>query len=154
MSERSFEKDLHRDYYQRLRKRVTNWASSRGRPQEYAEYLLAAPDLFHLLVKLSLDGDVSWTNRGKLVAAIAYFVSPVDVIPEVVFGPIGLIDDIGLAAYVIRELMDEVGREKIKRYWAGQRHVLVLIEDVLDFVDDKIGSGAWDKITSVLTRNN
>lgn len=152
MSRRSFEKEVHRDFYQKLRKRVTNWAESKGGALEFTEYLLAGPDLFHLLVKLSLDEDVSWKNRGKLAGAVAYFLSPVDIMPVIVFGPLGLLDDIGLAAYVLRELMDDVGPEKIKGYWAGQREVLDLIQDILDFIDRKIGAGAWDKITSVLSR--
>lgn len=154
MGDRHFEKDVHRDYYQRLRKRVTDWTNAQGRPLEYAEYLLAGPDLFHLLVKLSLDEDVSWKNRGKLAGAVAYFLSPVDVLPVFLFGPIGLLDDIGLAAYVLNELMEDVGPEKIKEYWAGQREVLDLIQDILDYVDHKIGAGAWDKVTSVLKRTN
>lgn len=35
-----------------------------------------------------------------MLAALAYFVSPVDALPEVVLGPIGLIDDVGIIGAV------------------------------------------------------
>lgn len=150
MSERRFENDVHRDYYQRLRKRVTNWTVTQGPPQEYLEYFLAAPDLFHLLVKLSVDSKLSWSSRAKLAGTVAYLVSPIDLLPETILGPVGLLDDIGLTAYVLRETMDEVGREHIRKHWAGRRDVLIFVEDIIDLVVEELGLGSWKKIISSL----
>ncbi len=48
-----------------------------------------APDLLHLLCKLTIDEDVPVKERAKLAAAIAYFISPIDLVPEAIVGIIG-----------------------------------------------------------------
>lgn len=37
----------------------------------------------------------------KLLLSIMYIISPIDLVPEIAFGPIGLIDDIIALIYVI-----------------------------------------------------
>ncbi len=47
------------DFYQELRAKFKTWIQSdEGKDHKWAEYLLATPDLFHLLCKLSIDKDV------------------------------------------------------------------------------------------------
>ena len=40
------------DFYQNLRKRIREWLEGKGKGAKYADYLLFAPDLFHLLSTL------------------------------------------------------------------------------------------------------
>jgi uncharacterized membrane protein YkvA (DUF1232 family) len=47
-----------------------------------------------------------------LVLAIIYFVSPIDVIPEAIFGPIGYVDDFGLLLFVLKLLTAKVEQKK------------------------------------------
>lgn len=44
----------------------------------------------------------------KLFLAIAYLLSPVDLLPEILIGPFGLIDDVGALIYMLDLLI--VGR--------------------------------------------
>lgn len=138
------------DYYQRLRKRISRWTEEEGPPQEYLEYLLAAPDLIHLGARLSVDSEVSWKNRIALVGAAAYLVSPIDLLPATLFGPVGLLDDVGLTAYVLRKTMSETGRDRVRKHWSGRKDMLVLVEDVLDLIVEELGLGSWKKIISTL----
>ena len=86
-----------KDFYQHLRSKIKTWIKTgEGKKYKWAEYIMFAPDLFHLLCKLSLDKDVPVKEKAKLVAAIAYFVSPIDLIPEMITGPVGYIDDIAI----------------------------------------------------------
>ncbi len=41
------------DFYKKLREKIQNYLNKHN--SKYTEYLLLAPDLFHLLVKLSLE---------------------------------------------------------------------------------------------------
>jgi uncharacterized membrane protein YkvA (DUF1232 family) len=150
MPERDFQTDAQRDFYQRFRKRISEWMDRGGRLTQLGEYILAGPDMFHLLVKLSMDSDISMKNTAKLGAAIAYFMSPIEVLPEAIIGPIGFLDDIALAAYVLRDVMEEAGNEKIVENWAGEDHILTLIEDLIDLIDNKLGGGVWKRVLSYL----
>ena len=81
------------DFYKKLRIKIRDWLKNdEGKNNKFAEYLMFAPDLFHLLCKLSIDKDVLAVEKAKLVGAIAYFVTPVDLIPEVLSGPLGYVD--------------------------------------------------------------
>ena len=137
----------YEDYYQKLRQQVRVYAKSKeGKQNKWAEYLMLAPDIFHLLCKLTVDPEVAMMDKAKLAAAIAYFVSPVDLLPEAILGPVGLLDDIALAAYVVNGILNNTDPEVIKRNWAGDDDILDLIRRVLGAADEMVGSGLWRKL--------
>ena len=143
----------HQDtgYYQELRNKFKSWIQTKeGRDHKWSEYLLAAPDLFHLLCKLSIDKDVPVKEKAKLAGVIAYFVSPIDLVPEAIVGPIGYIDDISLAAYVLNQIVNNTDPEVVKRHWAGEGDVLELIQRILERADEMIGSGLWAKLKNMI----
>jgi len=134
------------DFYEKLRKKIRTWAQSKkGKTNKWVEYIMAAPDLFHLLVKLSLDKDVPAKEKAKLAAAITYFISPLDFIPELILGPIGYVDDIAIAAYVLNNLINQIDPEIVKKYWAGDTDILFLIKKILQVSDEMVGH-KWKKI--------
>ncbi len=105
-----------------------------------------APDLFHLLCKLSFDKELPAKEKAKLAAAIAYFVSPIDIIPEVLTGPAGYVDDIALAAYVLNSIVNNTRPDIVQKHWVGEGDVLVVIKQILNVADKMVGSGLWEKI--------
>jgi uncharacterized membrane protein YkvA (DUF1232 family) len=132
------------DFYQALRNRMRE--RLRGATGKYAELLMAAPDLLHLLCKLAVDREVAARDRIKLVAVIAYFVLPLDLIPEAIAGPFGYADDIALTAYVLNQLINKTSPVLVLRHWAGDGDVLKLIRRILAVADQMVGSGLWRKI--------
>lgn len=63
------------------------------------------------LKKYMLDKDVKWVRKSVVVAAVLYFITPIDAMPDI--APfIGFLDDFGVIAWTIRFL----GRE-IKDYY-------------------------------------
>ncbi|MCK4775937.1 MAG: DUF1232 domain-containing protein [Candidatus Krumholzibacteria bacterium] len=139
--------DRKRDFYQQLREQIRAWLQSdEGRSNRWAEYLLSAPDLFHLMWKLSADPDVPAKEKAKLAGALAYFISPIDLIPEGLLGPVGYIDDIALAAYVLNGIVNRTGPEVLARHWAGDENVLVAIRRILAVADEMVGAGVWRKL--------
>lgn len=135
------------DFYQRLRKKVIKWARSKeGRQSRWSDYVLVAPDLFHLLCRLALDKEVPMREKAKLAGAIAYFISPIDILPEALVGPIGLLDDIALAAYVLNSIITTTDPKTVQRHWAGDQDILVLVKGILDRADEMIGRGVIDKL--------
>ena len=137
----------HEDFYQELRTRIRKWLQSRqGAESKWAEYVLFAPDLFHLLCKLALDKQVPAAEKSKLAVALAYFVAPIDVLPEILLGPIGFIDDIALAAYVLNSLFNNTNPDIIRKHWAGEEDILEVIRRILKSADEMVGSGLWKKV--------
>ena len=94
-------------FYLKLRKKISSWLSDNANiDNKWREYIFVVPDIFYLLVKLVQDPDVPQTNKIKLLTAIAYFISPIDVLPEAFLGPIGYLDDLGIAVYVLNDLLN------------------------------------------------
>ena len=138
------------DFYQKLRGKIRVWAKSEERKtHKWAEFLLYAPDFFHLLCKLVSDDRVSVKNKAKLAAAIAYFISPVDLIPEAIVGPVGYLDDVALAAYVLNAIINETDSSVVEEHWAGESDVLYLIQKILELADKMVGKRLWGKIKAV-----
>ncbi|MEE4310666.1 MAG: YkvA family protein [candidate division KSB1 bacterium] len=137
----------HEDFYLRIRQKITAWLESKqGKSYKWNQYILIAPDMFYLLYKLSLDPDVPSEAKGKLILAIAYFISPLDLIPEALTGPVGYVDDIALSAYVLNSIMNKVSPETIRKHWAGEEDVLELVQRIVSEADKMVGSGLWKKI--------
>ncbi|RJO67326.1 MAG: DUF1232 domain-containing protein [Myxococcales bacterium] len=140
------------DFYRRLRVRVRAWAETKhGKAPAWVDAVLAAPDLFHLLIRLAWDSNVSPLAKTRLWAAIAYFVSPLDLLPELLTGPAGFLDDAALAAYVLNGLVNGIDPELVRRRWAGGEDVLVVIRRVLRTADETLGRGLWMRVRSLLT---
>ncbi len=137
----------HLDFYQKIRKDVKRWVNDNlDKENKWVDYILAAPDLFHLLCKLTADSDIPSNKKIKLVAGIAYFISPIDLLPEAFLGPIGYLADIAVAAFILNDLINDVDPQIVRKHWAGEQDVLVLIKTILANADKMIGSKMWKKI--------
>ncbi|MHC0037930.1 YkvA family protein [Pseudoneobacillus sp. C159] len=132
------------DFYQSFRRRMQEWKISEdGKINKFADILMFGPDLFHLLCKLTVDENVSVADKAKLAAAIAYFVSPVDLIPEALTGPVGYVDDVAIAAYVLNGIINNSSPEIVQKHWAGDEDVLKVIKQILEVADNMVGTGLW-----------
>jgi uncharacterized membrane protein YkvA (DUF1232 family) len=138
-----------KEFYKRIRKKIDKWAEKKGYKSKHISYIILAPDLFHLLCRLVLDKHVPVKYKAMLVATIAYFMSPLDVFPEGIFGPIGFLDDIILVAYVLDRLINHVDEEILMRHWVGDAELLEVIKEILALVDVVLGSKTWNKVKSV-----
>lgn len=134
------------DFYQALRARITSWLATKGEGFKYAEILLVAPDLCHLLARLLLDPRIPSSEKVKLGGALAYFIAPVDMLPEAILGPAGYVDDIALAAYTLSRLINAGHGAVAKELWAGDGDLLEAIQRILEVADEMIGSGLWERL--------
>lgn len=139
------------DFYHSLRNRIVQWANTKeGQNSKWAEYILIVPDLFYLLCKLTLDPEVPIKSKAKLGIAIAYFVSPVDIIPEAILGPLGFTDDVVISAMVLNTIINETDPEIILKHWAGEEDILLLVKRIIEVADQMIGKGVLSKIKMFL----
>ncbi len=136
-----------KDFYIKLRKDIDKWVNTKfGQDNRWSEIILLAPDLFHLLCKLVIDPDVPISKKAKLAAAISYFISPIDLMPEIILGPVGYLDDIALSAYVLNDIINEIDPKIIKKHWAGEKDVLHLVKTILANMNKFISQDMWRRI--------
>lgn len=95
---------------------------------EYAAFIDCGPNLFKLLCNL-LDQDIDKEIRCNICGAIAYYVVPMDIIPEQLYGPYGYIDDIYMSVHVLKQVADEYGYDFIQAVWGNPE---INIKDVMD----------------------
>ena len=117
---------------------------------QYVDLLLAGPDLFMLLVRLSRDDRVPGADKVKLGGAAAYFLNPLDLVPELVLGPAGLVDDVALAGLVLRDILERTDPAVVSQHWEGTVDLLDLIRRILDVADSMVGGPAWRRLLAMV----
>ena len=130
------------NYYDKLRKQIAHYT---GR---YADLILLAPDLFMLLVRLSRDPRVPAKHKTLLLVGIAWFISPLDLLPEAFLGPLGLLDDLVVAAYILNRLLNHLPPEVVHSHWSGKEDLLLTIRKLLEQADALLG----DKLGKLLRK--
>jgi len=152
-AEKNSKENHHGDFYQSLRAKVKKWAeTNEGKENKWLSFILIAPDLFHLMCKLTVEKDVPVEYKAKLAIAIAYFVSPIDLIPELLVGPVGYVDDIAIAVYVLNGLINDTNPEVVKKHWAGEGDILEVIKYIMQTADEMVGKGLWKKLMAVIDK--
>ena len=69
---------------------------------------------------------------------MAYVVSPIDVMPGLLFGPVGLVDDLLVVAACVSGMLNRVHPDVVRSHWSGQGDVLDALAQVTDLVEDQV----------------
>ena len=94
-----------------------------GRRTAAMELATLLPNLVHLFRGLTKDPRVSLGSKLWLWFAVAWFVSPIDLVPE--FIPVlGPLDDAVVAALVLRHVLRRAGRDVVEEHWRGNAATL------------------------------
>ncbi len=102
---------------------------ARGLRQIIAEGVMAFPHLVGLVVRLMRDRRVPLQRKLLVGAALAYMLSPIDLLPDSV--PfIGQADDLVLVAFAINHLLEGAPPEVRAEYWKGSDDALTLVSAV------------------------
>ena len=111
-----------------------------GYKGELSDLISNAPALYRLMTRLLDDPALPREMSQLVIAAIAYFILPEDVIPEDKYGPRGYVDDLFLCAFVADQVMRETGSEEIlTRNWDGKVPIVPLITDILGREKELLG---------------
>ncbi len=96
------------------------------------DLIFQAPAFYRLVVGLLDDPRLPLRLRSLVIATVAYFILPADVIPEEIEGPYGYVDDIFLCALVADYIRKELKSEAIlTENWDGEAPLIPLIQDIL-----------------------
>lgn len=88
------------------------------------------PDVLRLVRRLLADARTPRSVRLALAGLALWIVSPVDLLPEFLPG-IGTLDDIIVAAIVLRWTARRIGRDRLREQWPGTDESFSLLERLL-----------------------
>jgi uncharacterized membrane protein YkvA (DUF1232 family) len=92
--------------------------------------LMFLPNLVALLFRLLKDGRVPLAEKTLFAAAIVYFISPLDFIPDVL--PFfGQIDDLYLIALTLVRLVSRADERVLREHWRGGGDILQLVDTII-----------------------
>ena len=138
-------------FYDRLRRRIRDYMERKGDTLEKAaEYLLLVPDMFMLLFRLAKDSRVTGKNKVLLGTGLAYYIFPFDFLPEAFVGPMGYLDDLIFAVYVLNKMLTDTDVEILREHWSGDDDVLDTVRRVLAKADQLVSSNVLGKLKKMI----
>ena len=127
-------------FYDRVRGSIQDYIDKKGPViGKTGEFLLLVPDVFILLWRLTLDRRVPGKDKVLVGSALAYFILPLDFMPEALLGPIGYLDDLIFGVYVLNKILSGVDASVLREHWSGSDDVLEMIQKVLTGADSLVG---------------
>ena len=138
-------------FYDRMRDGIRRFLDGKGSAVgKTGEYLMLAPDVFVLLWRLINDNRVSAKNKVMLGSGLAYYLFPLDIMPEGLIGPLGYIDDLVFAVYLLNKMLTDTDVAILREHWSGGEDVLATIRKVLQAADNLVGSDILGKIKKAM----
>jgi uncharacterized membrane protein YkvA (DUF1232 family) len=125
-----------RRLYDRLRERFVEHLP--GERSGFRDLLLVLPDLTILLLRLVRDPRVPVLQKGIAIAGVGYVLSPIDLVPALVFGPVGLLDDLFVVAACLSRLLNHVHPDVVRGHWSGQGDALETIQNVTGWFEKEV----------------
>lgn len=92
-------------------------------------FLMFLPNMVKLLGRLLKDTRVPTAEKALFLGAIVYFVTPVDLIPDI-FPFIGQVDDIYLIALTLLRLVSKTDERIVREHWSGGGDIVGLASSI------------------------
>jgi uncharacterized membrane protein YkvA (DUF1232 family) len=124
--------------YERVRGRLVR--SRRTSRSGLGDLLLLLPDFVVLLARLLRDQRVALGDKAVALAGIAYVLSPIDLVPAFLFGPLGALDDILVVTAAVSRVVNHVHPDVVRSHWAGKGDVLDAIHRVSEWSEGQMGT--------------
>ena len=137
--ERAVEIDLgarEQRLYDRLRAQIRPVVP--GAASDLRDVLLAFPDLVMLLLRLVRDARVKPGDKALALFGVAYVLSPIDLLPVWLFGPLGALDDVLVVAATLSRVVNHVHPDVVRTHWSGQGDALALIQRATDWSERQL----------------
>jgi uncharacterized membrane protein YkvA (DUF1232 family) len=103
--------------------------TARPRDVDLREAARLVPDVARLVSRLARDSEVPTGVRVRLWLLLAYLVSPIDLVPDVL-PVIGWADDAIIVVLVLRTVVRRAGPELLDRHWPGTPTGLAVVRQL------------------------
>jgi uncharacterized membrane protein YkvA (DUF1232 family) len=104
-------------------------ADKRAMRGRMGNFLMFLPNMAALLGRLLTDVRVPTAEKALFVAAIVYFVSPIDLIPDI-FPFIGQVDDLYVIALTLLRLVNRTDERIVREHWSGGGDIVALADSI------------------------
>ncbi len=152
MSEDSITIELNprsRRLYERLRTQVVR--KQPGGSSSLGDLALLLPDLTVLLMRLMRDERVPLGSKAVALIGLGYVIWPLDLMPAVLLGPAGLVDDLLVVTAALSRLVNHVHPDVVRSHWPGQGDALEVIQRLTAWSEELLG-GQLRRLASSLFR--
>ena len=126
-----------RRLYDSLRARVVE--NQPGAPTGLRDALLLLPDFTVLLARLLRDPRVPRGSKLVALFGLGYVLSPIDLLPSLLLGPIGLVDDLFVVCAALSRLLNHVHPDVVRAAWSGKGDALAAIQSVSSWAEGVVG---------------
>ena len=138
-------------FYDRIRTRIADYLRQKSGILGKAEgFLFLVPDVFILLWRLANDSRVNAKNKILLGTGIAYYLFPLDIMPELFMGPIGFLDDLVFGVYILNKILLDTDEVILREHWSGGEDVLGMIRRVLNSADTLVASDILKQLKKLI----
>ena len=110
------------------------------------------PDLTVLLARLMGDPRVPLGHKVIAAAGVGYVLSPLDFMPTLLLGPLGLIDDIVVVSAALSRMLNHVHPDIVRSHWPGKGDALDAIQRTSDWCEGLFTGRLRDAIGSLIGR--
>ena len=104
------------------------------------DLVLLLPDLTVLLFRLLRDERVPIGGKAIALLGVGYVLSPIDLLPEVLLGPVGLLDDLLVVGAALSRLLNYVHPDVVRSHWSGQGDALDAIQRATGWAEGRVRS--------------
>jgi len=122
-----------------------------GSPSGLPDVLLLLPDLTVLLLRLLRDDRVPWGAKAVALFGVGYVLSPLDVLPEILLGPFGYLDDLLVVSAALSRLMNRVHPDVVRSHWPGKQDALETVHEVTSWAEGQV-SGTLRRLARTVFR--
>lgn len=129
--------------YDRLRNQILKFEP--GSRSGVRDLALLFPDLVMLLLRLLRDPRVPIGSKAVALLGVSYALAPLDLLPEILLGPIGLLDDLIVVSAALSRILNHVHPDLVRAHWSGQGDALDAVHRVTAWAESWLG-GALARI--------
>jgi uncharacterized membrane protein YkvA (DUF1232 family) len=112
--------------------------------------LLLVPDIFLLLARLTVDKEVPAATRAMIGGSLAYFILPIDLLPEALLGPVGYMEDLVLAVAVLAQAFGGDLEPYARKHWTGPEELRIVLHDISTTAERLLGKKLYDRLRKLL----
>jgi len=139
-------------FYEKLREKFAIQKVSSSDPNNVTDYMFIVPDIFVLVSRLAIEKRLKMTTKAFMAAVVAYFLLPIDIIPD--FIPIiGFLDDLLIAVYALDRILSEVDPKIIQDNWSGETDMLKMVKKIISATQKNVSLKIIKKIKNFINKN-
>lgn len=97
------------------------------------DVILLMPDLTVLLLRLMRDRRVPLGAKAVALVGVGYVLSPIDLLPTILFGPLGWLDDALVVTAALGRILNEVHPDIVRSHWSGTGDALDAIQRITEW---------------------